>query len=56
MNKYYVCKSFIMGTSKTFYEASRDIDFLSCEAIHPILRIEAHNKSEAIKRFKILRV
>lgn len=41
-----------MGTSKIFYEASQDIDFLSCEAIHPILHIEANNKREAIRKFK----
>ncbi len=51
---YYVCKSYVYGTAKTYYEASQNVDFLSCEAIHPVLKIKAHNKKEAIKRFKEL--
>ena len=52
MSQYYVCRSYEYGTKRRYYEASKNVDFLSCEAIYPVLRIEAKNKKEAIKKFK----
>jgi hypothetical protein len=62
MALYYVCRSYevgsvLVGKPKIVFEAVRirdrnSIDFLSCEAIVPILQIEARNKKDAIKRFR----
>jgi hypothetical protein len=49
---YYVCQTELntygLCKPKTYWEAARIIDNLSCEALSPIYRIEANNKREAI--------
>lgn len=54
---YYVCRYYTgfkdkQGNSKIDIQASRDVDYLSCEAVIPILTIRAKNKQEAIADFK----
>ena len=57
MKSYYVAKirpnSLCKNKAKEYYQAETVIDALSCDAVHPILKLQGKNKKEVIKEFKI---
>lgn len=62
MKLYYVCRYYTgyltnwARQPEIRTQASQDVDYLSPQALAPIVEIWAYNKREAIKLFRILRI